>query len=250
VPLKNSTLILGTFMTDKYEFLEWDSKFFGFGVARINNCLDFKDLTEIVKLCNNSGIKLLYYLSSQEQDIFRLNKLCRTPRLVDKKVLYCKKTFLPKEIDQNIVFEYTGKIPTKDMYALALESGIHSRFKIDPDIPAGKFEELYSLWIENSVNKIIAEKVFYTRDFEKISGMVTLEKKGNSATIGLLSVGEDYRGQKLGGKLIAYCENYCNGNGIQALYVCTQKDNIPACKFYESCGFEISNMDYVYHLWI
>jgi dTDP-4-amino-4,6-dideoxy-D-galactose acyltransferase len=237
-------------MSDKYKFLEWDSKFFGFGVACINNCIDFQELTDIIEMSKKSGVKLVYYLSSQEQELIRLNKLCRTSRFADTKLLYYKKTYFPKSFDKEKVFEYTGKIPTKDMYVLALESGTYSRFNTDPGIPPGKFNELYCMWIENSVNYKIADKVFCSGNSDKITGLITLAKKENTATIGLLSVNEKFRGQRIGSALISCCENYCVENGLERLFVYTQKENIPACNLYRSNGFTIDNINYVYHLWM
>ena len=237
-------------MSNKYEFLPWDSDFFGFGVGRINNSIDYKELSSIAQEGKKNSIRLFYYLTLVEQDINLLNSHFRIARLVDKKVLFYKKNLIPKVYDDNKVNEYFKKAPNKDMYALAIESGMYSRFKVDPEIPNGKFEELYRIWIENSVNKKKADKVFYTGSLKKLSGIVTIEKLQHVAKIGLLSVDSKFRGQKLGSYLMYCCENYCVKNNLIRLDVYTQADNHTACSFYSSNGFEIDNIKYVYHLWI
>ena len=75
-----------------------------------------------------------------------------------------------------------------------------------------------------------------------------MKKSGGS--IGLLAVDESVRGNSVGRELIKAAFSSFGKRGISNIEVVTQKANKAACRFYETCGFTVRNIENVYHLWI
>ena len=233
----------------KYEILEWDSKFFGFGVAQIYSSeLQNEEIEKLLTKSKQNNIKLVYLFSVSEfENKFLLEKF--NGKFADKKTLYGKDN-LSKFPDLTSISPFEAETPTKEMYNLALQSGAYSRFKIDDKIESGKFEQLYSLWIENSTNKSIADIVLVNTNDNKINGMVTLANKKTFGKIGIIAVDENTRGLGVGKKLMQSTENWAFKNKLTQMQVVTQGENTNACKFYESNGYKVLNVQYLYHFWL
>jgi len=230
-------------MQNDFEILQWDSDFFNFKVAKINNGVLLNDA--FFEKLHHENVQLAYYSSK--------NKLTETSNeyytfgLVDEKV-----TFL-KEIEQSPLIRntesYSEKYPDKQLINLAIESGIYSRFNVDPKIGKKKFEELYTQWIIKSVSKEIADDVLVYKTGGKIAGFVTIGQKNGRADIGIIAVDKDYRGKGIGKTLMKTAENFYF-NKLKLIQVVTQGDNLPAIKLYEGCGYKIEKVEFLYHLWI
>jgi len=238
-------------MNATYEILEWDSNFFGFKVCRINEpSLSNDELTEVLKLLNSLQIDLVYY--SKENKLTSLNGISAfyDIKLVDKKTTFAKKLNLSSVVNQNsAISEYKENYPEKKLLELAIESGVYSRFNVDEKIERGKYQELYSLWIINSVSKKLAKEVLVFRADNEIAGFVTLGEKNERADIGIIAVDSFYRGKGIGKSLMLSAEKWFIDKKYSSIQVVTQGENIPACRLYESCGYNIDKVEYFYHLW-
>lgn len=223
-------------MTGK--FLEWDSHFFKKQIYRIDieTVISQEDFTRI--------------LSETKADLFYLFSDCEQPhilksggKLVDEKVIYTKKCSDTQ--DEPGIIPFSG-IVTKELIDLAFLSGNYSRFKLDLNL-SSRFEEMYLLWLERSVNGQIADKVYIYKENNLILGFITVKTTGHSAVIGLIAVNEQHQGKKIGRKLINKVVNWAYNNMVTELNVATQLKNHNACRFYENCGFTIKSIDYIYH---
>jgi ribosomal protein S18 acetylase RimI-like enzyme len=227
-----------------FEILSWDSNFFRFPVARINDKVDIFSYEESLNDLFENNIKLAYYSSTKELPILE-NKFYEM-KLVDKKVTYLKEVS-SRAANENISF-YDKDYPEQKLIDLAIESGIYSRFNLDTKIERKHFEDLYTKWIENSVTKKIADEVLVYKEEKKINGFVTIGKKNNRADIGIIAVDQSHRGNGIGKALMFSAENYYTCQ-LKSIQVVTQGDNLAACKLYESCGYVIEKKEYFYHLW-
>ncbi|MFZ6050955.1 GNAT family N-acetyltransferase [Halocola ammonii] len=231
------------------EALDWDSDFFGLPVYFAVS-VDVKSLgREIEKLKRTPGPKLVYVLCDNPCDLSFLESSQSAVHLMDEKVTYLKDQLVYRDLGGS-AWEFEGEKPDDKLLDLAIESGVFSRFNKDPLIPRDKFEELYQRWIENSVNGKIASSVLVTGSEDHLTGMVTLGEKNNRADIGIIAVDGNARGKGVGKTLILASQNWAVRNGFKELQVVTQKENSPACRLYESCGFNICKSQYVYHVWI
>lgn len=227
--------------------LDWDSDFFGITIGRSDfDCASVTDLETMLAQKKQSGYDLLYVFlntppDSACADWFRLNG----GMLVDEKVIYEKRVPVSAVAHAN-VSEYTGAM-TQELCKLALESGHSSRFKIDPKLNH-KFEAFYTVWMQKSVDKILADKIFVYRDNGNICGFVTIKVKERIGQIGLIAVDEQVRGRGIGKALIAACDRWLIGNGITKHQVVTQLQNTGACALYEKCGFVQASVQPIYHI--
>lgn len=221
--------------------LNWDSNFFGLNIGKlvlsdedeflkpdIERLLDY----DLVYIFANHGYKM--------PDV--------GANLVDCKVIYRKSIVCSVESNSNVIIFPENK-PSQDLYALALQSGEYSRFRLDDKMPAGSYEKLYRRWIEQSVSKIMANDVLCYYYNGKIVGMVTVVVKDNVGSIGLVAVDSSCRGLGIGSALLESVDSYLFGKGVYVVEVATQLDNTKACSWYEKNGYVVDSMTDIYHWW-
>ena len=167
--------------------------------------------------------------------------------LVDRKRTYILKKIQDNELLPNIVI-YTGDASA--LYDLALQAGVDSRYRVDPDFPNEDFERLYKAWIDNSLTGVMADYVLtYRMPSGKLGGFITLKKRSESLSIGLVATDISCRRMGIGKALMNAAKHYAYVNRL-GLEVTTQADNVPACSFYEDNGFVMQSQTTVYHIWL
>ncbi len=227
------------------EFLAWDSDFFQLKIGKI--IIDVFEKESIYSVLDELKIEkyqLIYIFSTNEINEF-------TDFLLDKKVIYeYKITENQENTAENIVFLEKKEKYSAELLDLALQSGEYSRFRLDKRFPKGSFEKLYALWIENSLNKKIADDVIVYEENDLALGMVTLKQALDCSIIGLIAVQETTRGKKIGTHLLNAVKNKTREMGRKSVEVATQLDNKSACYFYEKNNFSIKKIEYIYHIWL
>jgi dTDP-4-amino-4,6-dideoxy-D-galactose acyltransferase len=235
----------------EYKKLDWDSSFFGILTGMIT-CYDLPEdeLSDTLNSMKEQGFRLVYYPAA-----FKIEKACILNRyngiMADEKVTFVKaigENELP-EPDSHII-SYTGPEVSSQLLALAWESGIYSRFKVDPHFKNDEYKHLYQSWIERSVSREIAKDVLVYMDGTTIGGMITLGEKNKRGDIGLVAVAESARGKGIGKKLMTGAENAFKRMGYQEVQVVTQGINTPAMKLYENSGYTIDERLFYYHFWL
>jgi len=227
--------------------LSWDSDFFGFPVARLI-CSD-SDFMEARQLIDNIApdVRLAYYSSNTP-----LNEVVIDGweiRMVDRKTTFVKEID-PQVHAADFIRSYDVAMPQDEqLIELAIQSGLHSRFNIDPRIGKENFERMYSLWMQNSLRKEIAFEVLVAETEGEVSGFVTLGEKNGRGDIGIIAVDTHFRGRGIGKALMLEAEHVFAGRGYSTAQVVTQGANLPAIKLYESCGYTIDAVEYFYHVW-
>ncbi len=223
------------------EKLQWDTDFFGYEVAR---AIDFTGTTEEVIEINQYPAKLMYVFAEQAMEHLPANFF-----LADEKVVFKQKlqTHLVAPLVQTEIIEFFE--PNEALVALAIQSGLYSRFKVDANFKNQEFERLYTKWIENSFDTSKNARVFGYISEEKLLGFVTLGFKNNIPDIGLIAVDEQARGMGIGSKLLQYLYAFLMHEQQQELTVTTQGKNLPAMAFYQKNFFEVFSSTYIYHVW-
>jgi dTDP-4-amino-4,6-dideoxy-D-galactose acyltransferase len=238
----------------QFQILDWDSAFFGMPVAKV---LPDKhatgELEQVIARMKAAGVALAYWATDPDDaESQRAARACGG-FLADRKTTFVTELGWdegPAESFGWVVEAYTGAVPNSELEQLAVEAGVHSRFRVDPRMPEGKFAELYRLWIRNSTNGRLADAVLVARQSDKIVGMVTV-KEGNSAgDIGLIATDASVRGKKLGQALVCAAQGWARKRGLRAARVVTQRENIAACRLYEKCGYRATKTENFYHFWI
>jgi len=229
------------------DYLNFDSQLFEINVGKYELSNNFK----IDSIKNQLNKFDLIYLFSNENDtkinlkpvdtkiIFRLKLEDKTFTEPNSKVLITSSNF------QN--FEYSN------LLKLSYLAGDFSRFKIDKNFKKGAFKAMYKLWLDESLNLRIADKVFICyleSNLKRPIGLITIKIDDvNNARIGLISVSPEQQCIGIGKKLIFHTIKYLKEQNIKTLDVATQLENRNAVNFYIKCGFDEFSRSNVYHLW-
>ena len=73
----------------------------------------------------------------------------------------------------------------------------------------------------------------------KVVGTVALIKRGDSVfELSKMAVTEDYKGMRIGQKLMYACIDYAGQNGVKRLFLDSNRKLAPALKLYDKVGFK------------
>ena len=235
------------------KLLEWDSTFFGYRVGEINYTGSEPDLLAALHSAQSTGFKLIYLKSPTE---IRLTSPLNHPYqigVVDNKIIFQKNlapNFANSLPAENII-RYTSPVVSPELIQLTLESGKYSRFALDPNFKHQEYDKLYTTWIRHSVSGEMADEVWVsTTPAGAITGLVTLRKNKDRASIGLLAVLPLFQRQGYGKKLLHIASQRTLDWGCTAIQVSTQQSNLPANSLYQNAGFKLHNQSFTYHLWL
>jgi dTDP-4-amino-4,6-dideoxy-D-galactose acyltransferase len=237
-----------------FEVLQWDSAVFGFPVARIVGTGNQNALDGALENARQAGVRLAY-LSAESDELARmarsLNGTLVSERLTFARALTSDSgLFFADSANASPVERWEGTTPTAELLHLARDAGRYSRFKVDPRVPSGVFEQIYDAWITNSLNKQIADEVMVIRDGSSLTGLVTVGSKDGRADIGLLAVREEARGRGLGKALVQASLKWAAQAHFRLAQVVTQGANHPARHLYVSCGYTVERVENVFHFWL
>lgn len=233
------------------EYLEWDSGFFNKKIYRLNIDigLNEQDLNDLEIL----DADLIYiHVVEPTPEILAICERKLRAVLYDQKVTYKKHLsqgggYLDNQYTANFVSVESINDRIEDM---AYQSGIYSRFKLDPRLTY-KFEELYFTWISKSINRELADEVITANSINNNEemGFLTLSKAGNCGKIGLIAVDYKFRGNRIGSQLLNKADEWFLEMSIDHCKVVTQLDNLPACSLYEKAGYYKEKIEFIYHYW-
>ncbi len=226
----------------------WDSDFFNLNVGKI--CLSNVNesiLKELHFKCFNDNFDLVYLFEKVAKIDLKTTKI---DLKINTKVRFKKKiSKVHSDLEDIVSLVDVDKTVLNQLYDLALESGVKSRFKVDRNFGELNFVLLYKKWVDNSINYSIADEVFVYKENSNIIGFITVKYTSKEAVIGLLAVNKLYRGRKIGTKLIEKVEEQALKIGCLNISVDTQLENKLACNFYQKNKFQLIEMTNIYHIW-
>ena len=236
----------------------WDSQFFCFPIGNIELPSDYdQEKFETTLREAHSKFRLLFVaVQGKGPDaISPLGKMCPC---------YVRKLFLKKDVPRNIVpldshvRVYTSTFCTPTLERLAVQSGLLTQFRLDPEL-APHFEQLFLTWINFAVTKELADSIWTYHENDRHLGLVTIRsaKQVDSQTgrfekegrIGMLSVDSHHRRRGIGSQLIRACDFWCSSLDIPTNAIVTQQDNEAAIALCKQLGFRQDREVAVYHYW-
>lgn len=234
-----------------FSILDWDSKLFGYAVAKIHLAkFNTQLLKEVISSLKLNKVKLAYlFLEYCDPTIVSMLEQFGG-KLVDKKVTYMLNIANSELENSPSITSYLNSPITEQLNSLALQSGEYSRFNTDKNFKHDEFKKLYSVWLSKSITGEISKDVFVYKNNNDIIGFITIEIKDGKFWIGLLAVDKKYRGKSIGKMLINRCIEEAKKMRYDTIWVNTQGENTIACKFYEKVGFKLLNIQYIYHFWL
>lgn len=238
--------------SDRLQFLEWDSVFFGVQVGRaVDSRLTSEAMAELTASCQEERIDCLYLLvDPNETTTIRLAEE-NDFHLVDIRVtLDCH---LP--VDQPPWQSSTAGIrlaTAADSSALrpvAAANHRDSRFYQDGGFAADRCDELYATWIEKSCNGY-ADAVLVADYGAGAVGYVSCHLRDDGhGQIGLVGVSSACQGKGLGRQLLNESLRWFSAAGVSRLEVVTQGRNLAAQRLYQKSGFLTNRLELWYHRW-
>ena len=222
--------------------LEWDSQFFRFHVGDVFLEKNFSESRVFNSDCFS-------FFQVRSRNSFEIISDTHSLSYVETKIIFNKILKESNRLEEGVIDFDDSPLISNSLYDLAYESGKFSRYRLDKNFSEVKFKKLYQIWIENSINKSFASKIFYIKENENILGFVTVKINDDVAQIGLIGVLPVAQGKGLGKKLLLKTENYCFENNVKIIQIPTQLENILACKFYEKMGYQISEKIIIKHYW-
>lgn len=236
-----------------YQLLAWDTEMLGVPTAKIiPERLTVLELKDILQELKSQKINLVFWASDSEDAASQQAAHEFSGFLADHKLTYYLdlSDFHAENFDLSHVESYREAIASPELYALAQEIAVFSRFGTDPKISSAQRTKVYNTWMDNSVKRQNAKEVLVIKQNNKVVGVTTLGEKNKRGDIGLLAVDPKCRGMQLGTKLVRASQIWCVKNGYRWAQVVTQRTNPAACALYEKCGFTIDKIEHFYHFWL
>lgn len=228
--------------------LSWDSAFFGCAVSRLDIDNECSADTLRKELFEREGSDYdVCYVYVYHDDV-AISSFLRSAgaRRYDRKVTFRKDSVLPEENSSDRIVTDLKDL-TPEAIDIAVSSGIHSRFYLDPYFRS-KQPLLYKQWITNCFEHENGRVfgIVQNDELAAIAGVSISECVGH---LELIAVNPKYRRRGFAKKLILTAEDYYWNSGASSAEVVTQLDNTSACATYQSCGYNMISVVDVWHLW-
>ena len=231
------------------KFLDWDSRFFGHRIARVEgHRLDEAGMAEVLDWRREHRIDCLYFLCAPDDDRSVRVAEANGFHLVDIRLELSCRLEAPPDAFDDVVRSFQ---PT-DLDALlqiASEAYRDTRFWYDGRFMREQAASLYREWVAKSCRGDEDRVLVFAKD-DGVKGFVTCLLEAESVgRIGLLGVAPEARGAGVGGALVRAALAHCYSNGAREVRVVTQARNIGAQRLYQACGFRTFSVHLWYHKW-
>jgi dTDP-4-amino-4,6-dideoxy-D-galactose acyltransferase len=241
---------------DPCEPLEWDSKFFGFPIARVRgDSIDQLRARRIDAWCRANKIRCLYFLArSDDQETARIAEE-NGFRLVDVRTTLRHRAseapgWMKSGAADDLIVRRARSEDIGPLQRIARETHRDTRFYSDGNFPERLCGALYETWIKVSCEGY-ANAVFLAEAGNAPIGYVTchLNAKSKTGSIGLVGVSRLAQGRGVGERLVRNALEWFFEQGAFDVEVVTQGRNSAALRLYRSCGFTLQTVQHWYHKW-
>jgi len=238
---------------DLCKYLDWDSDFFGFRIARLTvNRLDQNLLEQVLKWCDIHLIDCLYFLADAHDE--------RTVRLAERHAFRFVDIRLTLERQANDfvgveegafqgVVHLCAPGDVQTLRAIARVSHLDSRFYHDSFFPRPLCDALYETWIEKSCSGYADAVMIAEFDGEPVGYVSCHLLNQAKGQIELFGVKADFQGRGVGQRLIHESLQWFVRRNIKEVIVITQGRNLNAQRLYQRCGFLTRSVQLWYHRW-
>ncbi len=240
-----------------YQYLKWDSEFFGIRVGRVNiSSLTTSLIEEIINWQMAEEIDCIYFLA-EVGDISTIRNVQRFNFDFTGVRVVLNREFEDSDIIKVIykpdaVIRPSTSADFERLKPITVDSYKDSRFYMDGRFPKAKCEMLYEIWLRKSIEENYADIVWVVELDGIAAGFVTckVDKINMIGEIGLMGINKEFRGKGLGEWLINTSLNWFKQQGCKSVEVVTQGSNIAAQRLYQSCGFKTKSIQLWFHRWL
>jgi dTDP-4-amino-4,6-dideoxy-D-galactose acyltransferase len=234
--------------------LEWDSSFFRLNIAYLSSICLTKNIENYVKS----------FIDSHDIDLVQFRCNCHDGLSVqiaekNKYSFVDIRLTMERTTDNIISFEeerkglYVRKAVESDIEAL-VECGhdiyYTSRYYYDKNFNIKKVNKFYSGWIKKAVLGLFDDFCYALYEDNTPIGFCSIKlNQGNSASIGVLGLNQDYTNLGLGRYMLNKVIEALYRDGVTYIDVVTQGRNYGAQRLYQRCGFVTRSTELWYHKW-
>lgn len=237
-------------------FLEWDTQFFGYRIARLNISQLREDrLVMINNWCAENEIDCLYFLASPDDPLTTRLAEDNAYRLQDVRMLF-EYNLTQMELEQlRFPEHFEQKMATasdiENLIPFVQNAFTHTRFYYDTHFTVEQCNHLYETWLVRSIKEDFANMVMKVSYQGQAAAFIScsLNQETEIGSIGLIGVAENMRGMQLGFYMIQNSFTYFQQQGMKYVQVVTQARNISAQRLYQKCGFRTKQIGLWYHKW-
>jgi dTDP-4-amino-4,6-dideoxy-D-galactose acyltransferase len=229
--------------------LDWDTKFFGFPVARLEaRELDAADLATTLKWAQERGVRCIYVLREQDDAASAATLATIGSECIDERSTYT--AILQADVPHPAVgLRIAQALDVPRLREIAAVAYTDARFFVDTRIDPERSAALYMTWIERSVHGG-ADLVLVEGPLGAPRASASVHFLPDRAQIGLVAVAPKARGQGLARALMLGLMEASIQRGLTRMDVVTQGRNLAARKLYESLGFHLTRVQCWHHLWL
>ena len=229
-------------------FLEWDSEFFGYRIARLQESrLTEETLARALAWCREQRIDCLYFLADPDPATIELAEATRF-HLVDVRVTLEAHPRNASTPDKQAPIRPWTPADISRLRSIAGACHLGSRFYRDGHFSSERCGDLYSTWIEQSCGAE-GTQVFVAEVAGKAAGYISCHTRGQEGSIGLLGVADEARDRGLGRNLVLQALAWFRDQNTDLVTVVTQGDNIASQRLYQKAGFIARSQQLWYHYW-
>ncbi|MGL6167815.1 MAG: GNAT family N-acetyltransferase [Fusobacteriaceae bacterium] len=218
----------------KIEKMEWDSEHFQKKIGNfelINSDFEKINLEDYDVLISKIDV-------SEKSKIISLEKLGFN--LMDTLITFSLKKIYFQE-DNKYILE-AKRQDLDSVVNIARTAYRLGHFHANDVLDKKKSDELYVNWIKNRFDQ--GEKLYIFKENELVKGFLLAKERKNEAIIDLIAVDENFKGEKIGTKMIQF---FFNKNIGKKSLVGTQISNSGAIKLYENMGYRIEKFIHIFH---
>ena len=234
-------------------FLEWDSRFFGINIGRVNGSRLARDQSEgLLEWCQAQKIDCLYLLAEAGDPETAQLVAEQGFELVDIRLTFERDSLGAAGSRLTSLPAGVRPFQSSDLPALREMAGrLHedTRFFFDQRFPRERSAELYRVWLERSCENA-QQQVFVAESEGAPEGYVASANGADGVgQIELIGVEFSAQGRGVGRALIMAALDAFASQGIARTRVVTQGRNVRAQRLYQRCGFVTESLQLWYHLW-
>jgi len=240
-------------MNERCQFLKWDSKFFGFRIARLHGSqLRPEETAEIDRWCAAERIDCLYFLADCNCPETVTTAECCGFGCKDVRVTYEWKAILgargvEPRIGEDLTVRAHRASDCDALAAIARSAHTDTRFFFDCRFDRNRAADLYETWIRQACAR---DHVVVAETHGEPAGYLTCRiVEGRGGNIGLSAVDPRYHGQGIGRAMMEAALGWFGGQAISEIRVATQGRNVAAHRFYQSAGFLTRSVECWFHKW-
>lgn len=243
---------------------QWDSAFFGFPVARVQEeTLTPEMADEIDHWCIANRVQLCVFLADSQDLPTAHLAIQHGYQMLDFRLMldHDMTTPIPPPKRQTRTYQPSD---LAELERIAHESFLDSRFLIDPFFPAKeRSKDMYVQWIRRRSGGLYAVSSFSPADHIVIAeddagepvGFVTCLLRPPNAdgvvvgSVDLVAVDQRARGLYIGESMVSAALAWFKQQNCQRVEVVTQGRNVRAQRVYQRCGFLARRAHTWYHKW-